>query len=270
MMNKKMRNILGGIVIILLITGCGDKQETNNTYSSDTDVVSQENDGRMSITGTYVGDSPRKWILNIYDDGTLRLDDKFGTYDRMGDIYILTIDEYAFKLNAKITDTGNLYITSDHPNWDAEMYERYTSKSEKNEKIELTDALGKNWNEFSVKTDIEEQEQFKILHKFEDGTYDSVGDLGTELEVLGDGNLFCIGISDYESSYTMCGAYIGQDYYEAENSMVKYGMECIQERGYEPEGEKYDSGSMWRCEKFDLYIKERGGQVAMMFAILDR
>lgn len=259
--------MIGGIIIILLlITGCGDKQKINDISSYDNNNTSQENTNQMSIVGTYVGESQRKWLLNIYGDGTLQLDDKYGTYDKVGDIYILTIDKYAFKLNAEITDNGNLYITSDHPNWDAEMYERYKPDNMENEKIELADAVGENWSDFCEKTDIEKYEQFKIREKYDDGTYDLVGDLGTELEVLGDGSLFCIGIGDYESSYTICGAYIRQDYYEAENSIAKYGMECVQERVYYEEGEKYNSYSLWRCEQFDLNIFERGGQVAMLFA----
>ena len=266
-MYKKMQILIGGLILItLLVTGCSVKQKICNQISSIRNHFSQEDADPCPISGTYVGDSPRKWQLNIYDDGTLQLDDNRGTYEKVGDTYLFTIDGYAFKLKAEITDNGNLYITSDNSNWEAEIYEKYAPKDTKDNKVELADALGNNWETFCRQTKIDEYEQFEITENYDDGTYDSIGNLGTELEVLGDGNLFCIGIGGYESKYTLCGAYIGQSFNESEKCIEQYGLDRIEGPISLEEGEKYDSYSLWRSPKIELYIHERAGDTAMIFA----
>lgn len=86
--------------------------------------IEESQEKKNSIEGTYIGES-RDWLLQIYEDGTLHMDDDSGEYEKIAENkWIIMIDGYAFDLEGSLTEEGNLYITSEHSNWDAEMFYR--------------------------------------------------------------------------------------------------------------------------------------------------
>lgn len=273
-MNKKiLYTIIGLITMLFLICSCSTTQEKSPDSTSATEVLAPNDTNQSSIAGTYTGEGTpsNRWILNIYDDGTLLMNDKRGTYEKIDDEYIFTIDGYAYKLKAEITEKENLYITSDNSNWDAEMYTKHIPPEAP--KIELSNALGNNWEDFCEQTDFGKYENFEVKETYDDGSYDLIGDLGTELEVLGDGNLIYIGLGRFETNYSIYGTYVGQNWNAAAKNLKQNNLDCLEDSIHlSGENEKYNSYSLWRKNKnkeeyIDLYIFENGGEVAVITVI---
>lgn len=259
--SKKPLFLIFLIIIIAIVMGGIYLKRTefdSEVLEESVDKKSEDDNSVQSYTidGTYIGESPRQWVLQIYSyEGLVTLDEKIGTYEKVSDDeWLIMIDDYAMDLTASMTAEGNLYITSDNSNWDSELYYR---KDITGEKIDLKEYLGKS--EAVVRETLEE---FKIVDERE--TWSELGDGNNYLDSgtaiwIEDGIVSKIALRQ-KSIYSFDNIYVGQKYNKAEKILKR-------EYKLSSKDERYEKGYYYYWEKEEderIYIEEVDGKIILI------
>lgn len=254
------------ICLVVVLVVCGFAK-----FFAKKETVKEEKADEMSVVGMYEGES-RGWLLWMYEDGSLYMDDSEGTYEQIEENnWIMSINDFAFKLKGSLTEDGNLYVTSDHPNWDSEIFYRQEEEKLIEEKIDLKDVIGKNWEELS---EIIPSENYENMHfRDRDGWKEFIDDKGTRFRSgEEEKEIYDARISAYETNYCIDGIYIGQDYEEAKNILDQKKLKMTDEEQWDESwkdfweyhfiGEgTFDSYSFWEDSDIFIGIYERSNKV---------
>lgn len=111
--SKKITSVVMLVIVLGLMIGCyyGYPAIKENYEGNEPD-------------SKYIGDN-RDWVLIMDEDSSYSIDygEYFGTYDKRSDgTYIFNDIERSSLLYGEVLDDGDIYITSDDPNWNNEVY----------------------------------------------------------------------------------------------------------------------------------------------------